>query len=183
MIGLRVVLTALFASLALLMAPAAAQEVTARDRGQIEARVDGLRAVVTSGDFAATLDVTPPALRAALAARFGLSETDLRTAMAEAMAPLMESVTLVSFDIDLDAAAARTTPDGARTYLMIPTTTIMDVAEIGRLRVLSDTLALEEGGDWYLIRVEEEFQRTMLEQVYPEFVGVAFPPGTTELVE
>ena len=35
------------------------------------------------------------------------------------------------------AAAIPTTPDGSRTYLMIPTTTVMDLKDAGRMRVRS----------------------------------------------
>ena len=183
MLKSRATLTVLMAVGLMFGAPALAQEVTADDRARIEARIDTLEHALDGGDLAATLDVTPPALRAALARRLGVTEAEMRRLMAEAMGPTMAEVTFVSYEMDVPGAAIRTTPVGGRTYLMIPTTTVMDVKDAGRVRVRTGTLALEEAGDWYLIRVQEEAQVTMLREVYPEFAEVAFPEGVTELVQ
>ena len=180
---LRSALAALITALLMLGAPALAQEVTARDREQIEARIDILEQAIAGGDFAASLDVTPPALRAALAGRFGITEAEMRTLMAEALAPMMADLTFVSYDMDVPGAAIHTTPTGGRTYLLIPTATVMDVRDAGRLRVRTDTLAIEEAGDWYLVRVQEEAQVSILREVYPEFADVQFPAGVTERVQ
>jgi hypothetical protein len=180
---LRAVLAAMISVVWMLGSPALAQEVTARDREQVEARIDILEQALAGGDFAASLDVTPPALRAALARRFGITEAEMRAAMAEAMAPMMADLTFVSYDMDVPGAAVRTTPVGGRTYLMIPTTTVMDVKDAGRLRVRTETLAIEEAGDWYLIRVQEAAQVAILREVYPEVADVEFPQGVTERVE
>ncbi|HYD27479.1 hypothetical protein [Brevundimonas sp.] len=179
---LGAVVAAMITALLLLGSPALAQEVTARDREQIEARIDILEQALSGGDFAASLDVTPPALRAALARRFGITEAEMRTLMAEALAPMMADLTFVSYATDVPAAEIRTTPAGGRVYLLIPTTTVMDVRDAGRLRVRTDTLAIEEAGDWYLVRVQEEAQVSMLREVYPEFADVQFPAGVTEPV-
>lgn len=176
-------LAAVVSALWMLGSPALAQEVTAADRARIEARIDILEQALAGGDFAASMDVTPPALRAALASRFGVTEAEMRAAVAAAMGPMMAEVTFVSYEMDVPGAAVRTTPVGGRTYLMIPTTTVMDVEETGRIRVRTDTLALEEAGDWYLVRVQEAAQITILREVYPEFADVDFPEGMTELVE
>ncbi len=183
MLTLRAFLTAVITAGVLLGSPALAQEVTARDREQIEARIDILEQALAGGDFATSLDVTPPALRAALARRFGISEADLRTAMAEAMGPIMAEVTFVSYEMDVSGAAIHTTPTGGRTYLLIPTTTVMDVKDAGRLRVRSDTLALDEAGEWYLVRVQEPAQMSILRETYPEFADVEFAPGVTERIQ
>lgn len=176
-------LAAVVSAVWMLGAPVLAQEVTAADRAQVEARIDILERALAGGDFAASLDVTPPALRAALARRFGITEAEMRTLVAEAMAPMMADVTFVSYEMDVPGAAIRTTPDGGRTYLMIPTTTVMDVKDAGRVRVRSETLAIEEAGDWYLVRVQEAAQVTMLREVYPEFADVQFADGVTEFVQ
>jgi len=183
MLKLRAVLTAVIAAGVLLGSPARAQEVTAADRAQVEARVDILEQALAGGDFAASLDVTPPALRAALARRLGITEAEMRVLMAEAMGSMMADVTFVSYQMDVPGAAVRATPVGGRTYLMIPTTTVIDVKDAGRVRVRSETLALEEAGDWYLVRVQEASQTDILREVYPEFADVQFPPGVTEAVE
>jgi hypothetical protein len=183
MLKIRAVLAAIISAILMLAPPALAQEVTAADRAQIEARIDILEQTLAAGDFAASLDVIPPRLRAALARRFGVTETELRRSMAEAMAPITDQVTFVSYEMDVSGAAVHTTPTGDRTYLMIPTTTVMDVKDTGRIRATSETLAIEEDGDWYLLRLQDQTQVPLLREVYPEFVGVEFPAGVTELVQ
>ncbi|HYC97810.1 hypothetical protein [Brevundimonas sp.] len=179
---LGAVCAAMICAVWMLGSPALAQKVTAGDRALIEARIDILDRALASGDFAASLDVTPPALRAALASRLGVTEAEMRTLLAEAMAPMMADVTFVSYKMDVPGAAIHTTPTGGRPYLMIPTTTVMDVKDVGRIRVRTETLAIEEAGDWYLIRVQEAAQVTILREVYPEFADVQFAEGVTERV-
>ena len=155
----------------------AAQEIGPDDRAAIAARIDALGQVMSAGDMAGALDVIPPRLLQATAARFGATEEQLRQAFAEAAAGMMAGVAIVSYDMDLDAATTHLTPDGARTYLLVPTETVMEVDGAGRVRAFSQTLAMEEGGQWYLVRVVDPAQRAMLGEVYPEFVGVDFPAG------
>jgi len=177
------ILAALVSAAMTLGSPALAQEVTDADRVQIEARIDILEQALADGDFAASLDVAPPALRAALARRFGITEAEMRALMAEAMGPMMAEVTFVSYEMNVPGAAIRTTPVGGRTYLLIPTTTVMDVKDAGRVRVRTETLALDEAGEWYLVRVQEAAQVSILRELYPEFADVEFPEGVTDLVQ
>src|SRR5690606_38758290 len=83
----RAIWAAAASAVLILVTPARAQEVTAADRAQVEARINILERALADGDFAASLDVIPPTLRAALARRFGITETEMRALTAEAMAP------------------------------------------------------------------------------------------------
>jgi hypothetical protein len=59
----------------------------------------------------------------------------------------------------------------------------MTIQGARRFRVDTQTLAIEDGGEWYLIRVEDAPQQALLREVYPEFVGVEFPAGTTRQLQ
>jgi hypothetical protein len=53
----------------------------------------------------------------------------------------------------------------------------------GNISVNSHTLALMDGGAWYLLRVSEVQQIEILRKVYPEFAGVVFPTGSVEAMK
>ena len=46
-----------------------------------------------------------------------------------------------------------------------------------------DTLALIDGSDWYLLRVSDQQQVTILRKVYPSFATVEFPDDSTQTVK
>ncbi|AVH43380.1 hypothetical protein At1D1609_33270 [Agrobacterium tumefaciens] len=47
----------------------------------------------------------------------------------------------------------------------------------------SHTLALMDGADWYLLRVSDQQQVTILRKVYPSFAEVVFPDGSMQPVK
>jgi hypothetical protein len=59
----------------------------------------------------------------------------------------------------------------------------MNSEATGRMRAKSETLALLDEGQWYLVRVNDLQQVAILRQVYPEFAAVEFSGGTMEAVE
>lgn len=163
----------------LTLVPGAAfgQQVTPDDRDRIDARIGQLSDHVSSGDIGATLDIIPPRLKAVLLDETGIVETDLKREMNQVWANLLseEGLTLVDFNLALDEAAERVTPTGHRAYLTIPTETRLEIEDTGSFRILTQTLAMEDEGDWYLIRMDKPEQTELLARAYPEFEGVAFP--------
>ena len=110
-----------------------------------------------------------------------MPEVDLKAATREMVATEMQGVTFVSIDTDLGSAAPLRTPDGSRTYLLIPTIFVMDIPGAGRIRSTTSTLALKDGGEWYLIRIDEQNQ-VVLKELWPEFAPVQFPVAVLERV-
>lgn len=157
-----------------------AASFSAADRARIEARIEDLDGLIMSGNLAASLDVVPPRLFQAIARRAGASEGELRAALRDMIATQTQGITVVSYEMDLAAAPPTKTPDGTRTYLLIPTTNIMQVEGVGRVRAITSTLALKDQGEWYLIRVDDANQIALIREIWPEFAQVDFPTGTTE---
>lgn len=153
------------------------------DRAKVEARIAELDRVVSSGNLAGAIDVVPPRLLQTLAQRAGATEAELKAALQQLVAMQLQGVTVVSYDMDLKAAPPTKTPTGDRTYLLIPTTLVMDVPGAGRIKSTSSTLAIEDGEEWYLIRVDDQNQVAILKELWPEFAQVTFPTGTTEQVQ
>lgn len=163
--------------------PAAAQDFSATDRARVEARIAQLDAVVSGGDLAGAMEVVPPRLFRTIAERAGASEAQLLQAMRGMIRTQLAGVSVIDYDLDLAGASPMLTPDGSRTYLMIPTRLVMDIPDVGRIRLQTRTLALEDGDDWYLIRVEEAGQIALVRELWPAFTDVDFPAGTTEAVD
>jgi hypothetical protein len=165
------------AALLTLSTPLLAQELAPEASARIEERIAAFDDVMIRMDMAATFDFVPPKLKKKIAESFGIPVEDLKSAMASALDEAMKTVKFESFGMDFAAATISTTTDGSRTYALIPTETLMSVEGAGKIRATSQTLAMDEGGEWYLVRVDDASQTTILKQVYPEFADVDFPLG------
>lgn len=144
----------------------------------LPARVAALEKLVSEGQWGATVDVLPPRMLTAFAARFNIPESAVGPAVDATMSEAMEGNRFVEFGMDLAAAGTLTTPGGERQYVLIPTHTVMRVGEVETVRTDNQTLALQENGQWYLVRIDNEAQVALLKSVYPEFGDVDFPTGT-----
>ena len=173
--------TILLAAALALAAPAFAREVTAEDREAVSALIAQVDAAMESGDVMGAMDVIPPQLTERMAENFGISSEDLVRAMRASLEEAMAEVEIESSEMSLDAAEEGETSTG-RPYLMIPTETVMTVAG-DTMRNESVTLALEDEGSWYLVRIDDINQIAMVQDLYPDFAGVEFPRGRMSVVE
>ena len=57
------------------------------------------------------------------------------------------------------------------------------VPDVGTLRSQTSTLALQDDGLWYLVRIDSPQQVALLRAAYPEFTGVDFPSGSSTMVD
>ncbi len=159
-------------SLAVLTTPALAE--TQADRDTIAAGMDGLIAAISAGEFASTFDTVPPKLLEAMATQAGMSTDQLREAGTAAATAMMGMVKIESYEYDLDGAEFGKTD--AREYALIPTSSVME--SMGqKLKTTGDTLAMQDEGEWYLLRVEEPAQIELLRSVYPDMADVEITPG------
>lgn len=178
-----------FAACLLLMAapagwaPVLAQEIGQADRATLEARIAAFDALIRAGRMGETVDFLPPRLLQSLVAKAGLTEAEFRLVMAAQIAEVFKVVKIVSFGMDMTAAAVATTPDGRRSYMLIPTETVLELPDARRVRSRSNTIALRDDGQWHVVRVDNEQQLLMLRDVYPEFAGVDFPSGSMTAVD
>lgn len=173
---------ALAAALAL-ATPTLAQELSAAQQDALAARVAEFDGTMRAGDMAGLMDFMPARIKQTIADEAGVSVDELEAAMREQMDAAMAGATIDAFSMDLDALTTAQTPDGGRTYALIPTTTEITMEGMGRMRAASQTLAFEDEGTWNLLRVDDPNQVAILQAAYPEFAGVAFTPGTMEQVE
>ncbi|PIE13580.1 MAG: hypothetical protein CSA70_04730 [Rhodobacterales bacterium] len=132
---------------------------------RLRARVDGFNAAFHAGDYATVTSVMPPRLVARLAKRSGMSQRELRRLLTDTTAQLMKNTKLHSYSMQTNAPEIHQA--GAIHYAILPTTT--DLTAYGkRLKQSNNTLAIEEGGKWYLVRVEKPSHEVDIKAAYPE---------------
>lgn len=173
--------TTLAAAIVFLAACAAPYDLPADDRAAIAQRISNFERAFVSGNTTDVINVIPPRLIAAIAAEGGVSEKELRREMAKLTREVSAKIEIVSFDMALDQATFQTTPSG-RPYGLIPTQTVVQAPGGQKLQSDNNTLALEDAGTWYLIRIDEGRQFELMREAYPEFQGVKFPKGTTKVI-
>jgi ABC-type Fe3+-hydroxamate transport system substrate-binding protein len=165
-----------------LLAPAAAQGLTDSQQQALVDRVESFNAAMKANDMKTVMGVLPPRMLERIASSAGVTTELLLDAMQEQMDEVMQSVTIVSFGMDVAAAEVVTLEDGF-VYAMIPTETVVDLGtEGGKMRANSRTLGLLEDEVWYLVRVDDAQQVAIVREVYPPLVNVEFPAGTVEAV-
>lgn len=142
---------------------------------------DRLAADISSGNMAGTLDVMPPALLQQMATQVGVSTDQLKEMVATQAAQAMEQVKIEETTYDLDTAQKATSSAG-RDYALIPTRTVMQMGS-DRVEATGTTLALEDGGKWYLLRLDSPEHLAMIGQLYPDLAGLTAPPGAMRTLE
>jgi hypothetical protein len=173
---------ALGALLALsLLAPAVAREVSEAERAALAETIAGFDAAMRANDMRRVMGTIPPRMLEAMAVQFSVTAEELIDAATEQMEQAMANVLLVSFSMKLETATYAELSDGMP-YVLIPTETVMEIPGTGKIKAVSDTLALIEEGTWYLLRIDPG-QLPLLHQVYPGFADVELSPGTMEPVE
>lgn len=176
MFRILLVATALFVA-----ACAAPYTLPANDRADIAKRIAGFERAFVNGDTTEVVNVVPPRMITAIATRGGVSETVLRREMAKLTREATRNVKVVSFGMSLANAKFLTTPTG-RPYRLIPTRTVVQTPGGTKLQSNTQTLTLEDGGKWYLIRIEDAGQIDLMRSVYPDFKGVTFPKGRAKVI-
>jgi hypothetical protein len=174
----------LVAVLALLLATgtALARPLTeAESRSLVEA-VEAFDTAMRDRNYEIVAKTIPPRVMAHIAKSAGVEVDALRVLVIEQMKVALAEVKLVSFGMDLPKAEHRELPSG-EPYVLVPTETVIDTGTDGKSVARSHTLALLDDGVWYLVRVSEARQVTIMRQVYPEFAGVEFPAGSVEAME
>jgi hypothetical protein len=181
MVVFKQILVAAFALLLALGAPAA-RPLSDDESSSLAATVAAFDAAMRNSDYATVVKTIPPRIMEHIAKQAGVEVDALREIVMAQMKATLAEVKLLSFGMDL-AKAQRRELTGGEPYVLIPTETVMDAGTGGKFKAKSDTLALLDAGTWYLLRVNEAEQVTIMRQVYPEFADIEFSAGTMEPLE
>jgi ketosteroid isomerase-like protein len=161
---------------------AVSEELDAAQTSALQARVEGFSAIIAKGDMAAVFDYMPPKVLQEFAKQTGASIDQIKAATTTQMEQVMKTVTFDSFTMDLKSSKAGKLADGM-IYTLIPTETRMSVESAGKVRATSETLALNDAGVWYLVRIDTPAQSDLVKKIYPGFADIEFKPGTMEPVK
>ena len=177
---LKHVLVAVFAVL-LSVGGGSARPLTEAESRSLAETAAAFDAAMHKADYETVFKTIPPRIMAHIAKSVGVDVDALRVVVIAQMKAALADVNLVSFGMDVSTAEHRELPSG-EPYVLIPTETVMDTGN-GKSVARSHTLALLDDGVWYLLRVSEAQQVTILRQVYPEFAEVEFPASSLEASE
>lgn len=156
-------------------------QLSAFENASIERRISDFRKAISNNDWDGIVSVIPPRLLKTMAKNFDIEVDVLIAATKEQTKNSMASVSIVSFELDLENAIKNQSASG-RIYLLIPTTTVFKIEE-SKVLGESHTLAFVDDEVWYLIRLGDGAQIGFVKEAYPEFENVNFPEGTINLVE
>jgi hypothetical protein len=151
-----------------------------QERASLATTVEGFAAATRAGDYARVAQIVPPKVVSAFARRAGVTPEEVIAVMTKAMEQMFQggNIKIESFRMDLASADHKELADGAP-YVLIPTHT--SVALDGRrFQEQSHTLAILDGGRWYLLRINDAAQLQFLLEAHPEFTSVKFPSGSLE---
>jgi hypothetical protein len=174
--------TLMMLALVLVAACAAPYDMPAADRAGMEARVTQFQRDFAANNVPAIVDVVPPKMTDAIAARVGISPAKLRRDTIAQTRTLTKQVKVLSFGMATDQAAFRQTSAG-RGYALIPTQSVIRGPDGRKYQSNNTTLAFKDAGQWYLVRIDEDAQRELLLSTYPEFQGLHVAPGTQKVVQ
>lgn len=165
----RLIAAALLASL-----PLSATAFDAADKAGVEQAAAGYDRAFTSGDMSTVLDLLPPQVVSYLSRQMGgMSLGQMKESMSKQMDVFMADITINELRMDTNRMTSGETSAG-RAYAFIPTT--VTVTAEGKTRTQrNQTLALEDEGRWYIVRLEQPQQFELVKQVYPDFAGVRQP--------
>ena len=177
---MRLVKRVLVAVFAVLLSVGAgfARPLTEAESRSLAETVAAFDAAMRDADYETVFKTIPPRIMAHIAKSVGVDVDTLRVVVIGQMKAALAEVKLVSFGMDVSKAEHRELPSG-EPYVLIPTETVMDTGD-SKSVARSHTLALLDGGAWYLLRVSEAEQVAIMRQVYPEFAEVEFPASSLE---
>lgn len=160
----------------------AARDLTETESAKLAETVKRFDAAMAATDFGALVKTIPPRILQYLAKKGGGTEEQMSKAIADAMAEAFATVSIASFAMKLPEADHRELSDGTP-YLFIPTETVVAVKGGDKILVRSQTLAMMDENEWYLLRTSDAQQTTVLIEVYPEYKGIEFPGDSTEILK
>ena len=137
---------------------------------------------MAASKFDAVLDFMPPKVASLFAKKMGMEPAAFRSQIVMQIQETMKLVKFESFGMEAGNMAFKEGAAG-EPFALVPTRTVMIMPDGQKVAATSHTLALLDGGKWYLARVEDATQVSMLREAYPEFANVEIPRGTMEVVK
>lgn len=161
--------------------PVSARDLSPAEQERLNGQIERFSTALNAQDFETVGKTVPPKIFEFIASDAGVTVEQLRSALTAQMQMALAAVKITEFTMDARAISLTETPDGTP-YALIPTKTVMETGG-QTIEAKSHTLALIDGSDWYLLRVSDQQQVTILRKVYPSFATVEFPDDSTQTVK
>jgi len=155
---------------------------TAKDFGKeaLTETVATFKAAMGDGDFDAVMSMVPEKVFSQMARELEVSPEHLTSLVVKQMQDVLSEVKILEFDMQSSEFDFEETTNGVA-YVFLPTRTVVDV-QGSKVEAKSHTLALQDGGEWRLVRIEDSVQLRVLRDVYPGFAEVEFPRNVVKLL-
>ncbi|HCV71742.1 MAG TPA: hypothetical protein DHE23_10230 [Agrobacterium sp.] len=167
--------------LAVMSHPALSRDLLPSEQDKLQTQIERFSAALNAQDFDFVGRTVPPKIFEFIANDAGVSVGQLRSALTTQMQMALAAVKITEFTMDTAAISVQQTPDGTP-YALVPTKTVMETGG-QTIEAKSHTLALIDGTQWYLLRVSDQQQVTILRKVYPSFATVEFPEDSVQQVK
>ncbi|NHF71935.1 hypothetical protein [Paracoccus xiamenensis] len=142
----------------------------------LKARVNAYDAELRRGNLGATIDYLPPRLAAVFAEKSGISAQQAKANMDARVAGTRSEIRIAGGH-DLSQALVGTAGNGMP-YAVIPAAARATAGGLS-LTEQGNTLAVLDGGTWYLAALTDDEAIAEIRQAYPEFRRVALPASQT----
>jgi hypothetical protein len=159
-----------------------AQTYTTEQLDALKTRLTVFENGIRNKDYQVMSDIIPRTIWENIKTKAKITDAQLVEAIKATMMQTFETATITDFKMDMAAATTHALADGML-YMMIPTSTTVAVKESGTFKSSSATLAIIENDVWYLMRVSDKAQITILHEVYPAFKSVTLPEDKLEKIE
>ncbi|MEL6872281.1 MAG: hypothetical protein AAFO62_05715 [Pseudomonadota bacterium] len=158
-----------------------AKALTAADKAAVKSRVDAFTAAFNAREFEKIADFLPPRVLKLISQKSNVPMEQLLTSMRNVMRQAMDKVQFKSFGLDVATAETRQ-GSGGEPFMLVPTQTVITDPNGRTVQSDSKTLALKDGGTWYLMRVQLQ-QVPLITEAYPYLKGTTFERGTVKVLE
>lgn len=138
----------------------------------LNVRIEQFEDIYNSGEIATLFDFTPPEVLSKILSSGNVTRAQLDSQIDQVWKMTMQTVEIGGFDLDKTAREIEFLDNG-RPYKILPTSTNMKIKANGSEIISeSETLALIEDGEWYIVRLDEAAQIKIFRDAYPDFDGV-----------
>jgi hypothetical protein len=135
-------------------------------------------------DVDVMMSIVPPRIVDFLAEANGVTPAELKESLRQELTQSRDEISFSNMRLETEGLDATRSEDGGEAYVWGFARSAVEMTVSGtKFRAEGHTLALLEGGAWYLVRLAEAGEIEMMRALYPFFAKVEFPESTMMQVE
>ena len=157
-----------------LLLASSSHALEASDKARLVTTLSTYASALENADYVAVVNALPPAVIELISQEAKLSPEVIRKSVTAQMSSVMSEATIHSFTMDTSTMTSGETASGMN-YAFLPTETVVSQAGGEPQNVETTTLAIDQDGAWYLMRIEYPSHYDFVRAAYPEFQDVALP--------